>query len=185
MVSILLRQSQKIKKIKWDIDFSDFLIKGRSSKGNIVTKHTINKIDLKTKGVSTLKPRKIWFDETVQRLNVDSRGELLGEFKSDDKLLIILQNGVLKTVKPDVNMHFPEHMVSLEKWIPEKPISAIYFNGAKDRYFIKRFTAGSQNTDQKFIPDGSKVQLEMISTCLLYTSPSPRDATLSRMPSSA
>ena len=70
----------------------------------------------------------------------------------------------LKTVKPDVNMHFPEHMVSLEKWTPEKPISAIYFNGAKDRYFIKRFTAGSQNTDQKFIPDGSKVQLEMIST---------------------
>ena len=164
IVNVILRQTGSIKKLKWELDFADLVIKGRASKGNIVSKYSINKIEFKEQGLSTLKPRKIWFDETVQRLNVDSRGELLGEFKSDDKLLIILQNGVLKTVKPDVNMHFPEHMVSLEKWIPEKPISAIYFNGAKDRYFIKSFTAGSQNTDQKFIPDGSKVQLEMIST---------------------
>ena len=164
IVNVILRQTGSIKKLKWELDFADLVIKGRASKGNIVSKYSINKIEFKEQGLSTLKPRKIWYDETVQRLNVDSRGELLGEFKSDDKLLIILQNGVLKTVKPDVNMHFPEHMVSLEKWIPEKPISAIYFNGAKDRYFIKRFTAGSQNTDQKFIPDGSKVQLEMIST---------------------
>ena len=164
IVNVILRQTGSIKKLKWELDFADLVIKGRASKGNIVSKYSINKIEFKEQGLSTLKPRKIWFDETVQRLNVDSRGELLGEFKSDDKLLIILQNGVLKTVKPDVNMHFPEHMVSLEKWIPEKPISAIYFNGTKDRYFIKRFTAGSQNTDQKFIPDGSKVQLEMIST---------------------
>ena len=164
IINVILRQTGSIKKLKWELDFADLVIKGRASKGNIVSKYSINKIEFKEQGLSTLKPRKIWFDETVQRLNVDSRGELLGEFKSDDKLLIILQNGVLKTVKPDVNMHFPEHMVSLEKWIPEKPISAIYFNGAKDRYFIKRFTAGSQNTDQKFIPDGSKVQLEMIST---------------------
>ena len=164
IVNVILRQTGSIKKLKWELDFADLVIKGRASKGNIVSKYSINKIEFKEQGLSTLKPRKIWFDETVQRLNVDSRGELLGEFKSDDKLLIILKNGVLKTVKPDVNMHFPEHMVSLEKWIPEKPISAIYFNGAKDRYFIKRFTAGSQNTDQKFIPDGSKVQLEMIST---------------------
>ena len=154
IVNVILRQTGSIKKLKWELDFADLVIKGRASKGNIVSKYSINKIEFKEQGLSTLKPRKIWFDETVQRLNVDSRGELLGEFKSDDKLLIILQNGVLKTVKPDVNMHFPEHMVSLEKWIPEKPISAIYFNGAKDRYFIKRFTAGPQNTDQKFIPDG-------------------------------
>ena len=164
IVNVILRQTGSIKKLKWELDFADLVIKGRASKGNIVSKYSINKIEFKEQGLSTLKPRKIWFDETVQRLNVDSRGELLGEFKSDDKLLIILQNGVLKTVKPDVNIHFPEHMVSLEKWIPEKPISAIYFNGAKDKYFIKRFIAGSQNTDQKFIPDGSKVQLEMIST---------------------
>jgi topoisomerase-4 subunit A len=113
IVNVILRQTGSIKKLKWELDFADLVIKGRASKGNIVSKYSINKIEFKEQGLSTLKPRKIWFDETVQRLNVDSRGELLGEFKSDDKLLIILQNGVLKTVKPDVNMHFPEHMVSL------------------------------------------------------------------------
>ena len=163
-VNVILRQTGSIKKLKWELDFADLVIKGRGSKGNIVSKYTINKIEFKEQGLSTLKPRKIWFDETVQRLNVDSRGELLGEFKSDDKLLIILQNGILKTIKPDVNMHFPENMVSLEKWIPEKPVSAIYYNGIKERYFVKRFLAGQQNNDQKFIPDGSKIQLEMIST---------------------
>jgi topoisomerase-4 subunit A len=163
-VNVILRQTGSIKKLKWELDFADLVIKGRGSKGNIVSKYTINKIEFKEQGLSTLKPRKIWFDETVQRLNVDSRGELLGEFKSDDKLLIILQNGILKTIKPDVNMHFPENMVSLEKWIPEKPISAIYYNGIKERYFVKRFLAGQQSNNQKFIPDGSKIQLEMIST---------------------
>ena len=163
-VNVILRQTGSIKKLKWELDFADLVIKGRGSKGNIVSKYTINKIEFKEHGLSTLKPRKIWFDETVQRLNVDSRGELLGEFKSDDKLLIILQNGILKTIKPDVNMHFPDNMVSLEKWIPEKPISAVYYNGIKERYFVKRFLAGQQNNEQKFIPDGSKIQLEMIST---------------------
>ena len=163
-VNAILRQTGSIKKLKWELDFADLVIKGRGSKGNIVSKYTINKIEFKEHGLSTLKPRKIWFDETVQRLNVDSRGELLGEFKSDDKLLIIVQNGILKTIKPDVNMHFPDNMVSLEKWIPEKPISAVYFNGIKERYFVKRFLAGQQNNEQKFIPDGSKIQLEMIST---------------------
>ncbi|MBT3523803.1 MAG: DNA gyrase/topoisomerase IV subunit A, partial [Flavobacteriaceae bacterium] len=123
IVNIILRQTGSIKKLKWELDFADLDIKGRSSKGNIVSKYTINKIEFKEKGLSTLKPRKIWFDETIQRLNVDERGELLGEFKSDDCLIIIQQNGSLKTVKPDMNMHFPDDMIALEKWIPEKPIS--------------------------------------------------------------
>ena len=164
IVNIILRQTGSIKKLKWELDFADLDIKGRSSKGNIVSKYSINKIEFKEKGLSTLKPRKIWFDETIQRLNVDERGELLGEFKSDDSLIIIQQNGSLKTVKPDVNMHFPEDMITLEKWIPEKPVSVIYFNGQKDCYFVKRFLAGNQNNDQKFIPDESKIQLELVST---------------------
>ena len=93
IVNIILRQTGSIKKLKWELDFADLDIKGRSSKGNIVSKYTINKIEFKEKGLSTLKPRKIWFDETIQRLNVDERGELLGEFKSDDCLIIIQQNG--------------------------------------------------------------------------------------------
>ena len=163
-VNIILRQSGSIKKLKWELDFADLEIKGRGSKGNIVTKYSVNKIEFKEKGLSTLKPRKIWFDETIQRLNVDSRGELLGEFKGDDSLLIIQQNGSLKTIKPDLNMHFPEDMIILEKWTSDKPISAIYFDGNKERYFVKRFLAGIQKVDQQFIPAGSKIQLEMVSS---------------------
>lgn len=91
VVTVNLRQVGSIKKLKWDLDFADVLIKGRNSKGNLVTKYTVKRIELKERGVSTLKPRKIWFDDTVQRLNVDGRGELLGEFKGDDRLLIIRQ----------------------------------------------------------------------------------------------
>ena len=164
IVNVILRQSSSIKKLKWELDFADLEIKGRGSKGNIVTKYTVNRIEFKEKGLSTLKPRKIWFDETIQRLNVDNRGELLGEFKGDDYLLIVQQKGILKTVKPDLNMHFPEDMIIFEKWITEKPISAIYFDGNKDRYFVKRFLAGNQKVEQQFIPTGSKIQLEMVSS---------------------
>jgi len=164
VVSVVLRQTGSIKKLKWELDFADLEVKGRGVKGNIVTKYNVNKVEFKEKGLSTLKPRKIWFDDTIQRLNVDNRGELLGEFKSDDSLLIIQQNGILKTIKPDLNMHFPEDMIVLEKWIEDKPLSAIYFEGNKDRYFVKRFFAGSQNVDQQFTPLGSKIQLEIISS---------------------
>ena len=92
IVTIILRQSGSIKKLKWDLDFADLSIKGRSVKGNIVSKHTVQKVLFKEKGLSTLKPRKIWFDETVQRINVDGRGELLGEFKADDDLIIFQQS---------------------------------------------------------------------------------------------
>ena len=105
-ITINLRAVGSIKKLKWDIDYSDLAIKGRGSRGNTVTKYTIKKIELKSEGVSTLKPRKIWFDETVQRLNVDDRGELLGEFKGEDRLLIINQKGVVKTIKPELTTHF-------------------------------------------------------------------------------
>ena len=164
VVLVVLRQTGSIKKLKWELDFADLEVKGRGVKGNIVTKYNVNKIEFKEKGLSTLKPRKIWFDDTIQRLNVDDRGELLGEFKSDDSLLIVQQSGVLKTIKPDLNMHFPEDMIVIEKWIIDKPLSVIYYDGIKDRYFVKRFIAGSQNVDQQFIPSGSKIQLEMISS---------------------
>ena len=164
IITIILRQSGSIKKLKWDIDFADLEIKGRASKGNIVTKYSVKKIEFKEKGLSTLKPRKIWFDETVQRINVDSRGELLGEFKGDDFLLVVQQNGTLKITKPDLNMHFPEDMIILEKWERNKPLSAIYYNGVKQRYFVKRFKVSLSKVDQKFIPDKGKIQLELVSS---------------------
>ena len=134
IVTIVLRQSGSIKKLKWDLDFADLSIKGRSVKGNIVSKHTVQKVLFKEQGLSTLKPRKIWFDDTVQRLNVDNRGDLMGEFKPDDDLLIVQHSGKLKIVPPDLNMHFPEDMIILEKADRSKPISVVYFNKKKKKY---------------------------------------------------
>ncbi|MGB0789040.1 MAG: DNA gyrase/topoisomerase IV subunit A, partial [Marinirhabdus sp.] len=106
VVTVFLRHVKNIKKLKFELDFSDITIKGRASKGNIVTKYSVKKVELKEKGLSTLKPRKIWFDSTVQRLNLDGRGELLGEFRSHDRLLTINQRGIVKTVLPEVTMRF-------------------------------------------------------------------------------
>ncbi len=164
VVTILLRQVGSVKKLKWDMDFSEILIKGRSSKGNTVSKYPIKKIDLKEKGISTLRPRKIWFDDTVQRLNTDGRGELLGEFKPNDRLLIINQSGKLKTIIPELTTHFDEDMIVLEKWKPSKPISAIYFDGEKERYYVKRFLVENENKEEIFISEHEKSQLEIVST---------------------
>lgn len=164
VVTVLLRQAGSIKKLKWDLDFADVLIKGRTAKGNLVTKYSVKRIEFKEAGVSTLKPRKIWFDEVVRRLNVDGRGELLGDFKGDDLLLVITQKGHLRTVSPDLSVHFEEDMIVLEKWKPEKPISAIYFDGEKERYFVKRFVVENPNKEETIITDHPKSQLELVST---------------------
>ena len=164
VVTVLLRQVGSIKKLKWDIDFADILIKGRTSKGNLVTKYAVKRIELKEKGVSTLKPRKIWFDETVQRLNVDARGELIGEFRGEDRILVISQSGIVKTIVPDITTHFSDDMIVLEKWVPNKPISAIYFDGAKEKYFVKRFLIENEKKEEVFISSHASSALEIVST---------------------
>ncbi|WP_119789842.1 DNA gyrase/topoisomerase IV subunit A [Flavobacterium anhuiense] len=164
VVTILLRQVGTIKKLKFDIDFAKLAIKGRGSKGNLVTKYPIKKIELKEKGISTLLPRKVWFDDTVKRLNVDARGELLGEFKPTDKILVISQSGKLKVIIPELSTHFDEDMIVLEKWNPKKPISAIYYDGEKERYFLKRFLVENEGKEESFITDHPNSQLEIVST---------------------
>jgi len=119
-----------------------------------VTKYTIKKIELKEKGVSTLKPRKIWFDETIRRLNIEERGLLLGAFKGDDKLLVVTQHGTLKAVAPELSLHFNESVIHLQKWIPQKPITAVYFDTEKERYFLKRFLLESLEKEDNFIKEG-------------------------------
>lgn len=164
VVTVLLRQAGSIKKLKWDIDFADVLIKGRASKGNVVTKYPVKRVELKEKGVSTLKPRKIWFDDVVRRLNVDGRGDLLGEFRGDDLLLVVTQKGVAKTLIPDLSAHFDEDMILLEKWNPHKPLSAVYFEGEKEKYYIKRFVIENEGKGESFISEHPKSVLELIST---------------------
>ena len=164
IVTVMLRQSGSIKKLKWDLDFADLDIKSRGVRGNTVTKYAVKRIELKEEGVSTLKPRKIWFDDTVGRLNVDERGDLLGAFRGDDRLLIATQSGIIKTVIPDLNMHFPEDMIILEQWEPEKPISVVYYDGVKERYFGKRFLIEAPDREEVYVKEGNKINLELIST---------------------
>jgi topoisomerase-4 subunit A len=164
VVTIMLRQSGSIKKLKWDLDFSDVLIKGRSSKGNLVTKYAIKRVELKEKGVSTLKPRKIWFDDVVNRLNVDGRGELLGEFKGDDLLLVVDQKGIVKTIPPDLLTRFSDDMIVLEKWNPDKPISVVHYVGDKERFYLKRFLIENPNKEEVVIDEDPKSYLELVST---------------------
>lgn len=164
VVQIQLRAKAKLKKLKFDTDFAEMAIKGRGAKGNILTKHLVSKIKLKEEGSSTLSARKIWFDDTVQRINTDDRGELLGQFKPDDQILTITQSGYYKLCSTNVTTRFEEDLIAIEKWIPEKPVTAIYFDGEKEDFYVKRFLV--EDTDKKvlFISDHEKSYLELAST---------------------
>ena len=165
IVTVHLRQTGSIKKLKWDLDFADVSIKSRGVKGNLVTKYAVKRIELKEKGLSTLKPRKIWFDDTVQRLNADERGELLGEFTSEDRLLIIRQDGSIKTAIPELTMRFDDDMIMPpEKWNPKKPITAVYWEGEKELFYVKRFLIDNPDKVERIITDHPKSYLEIVFT---------------------
>lgn len=151
-VTVLLKPNPRIRKNKMDIDFSELAIKGRDSKGNLVTKYSVKKVDLKEEGISTLAPRRIWFDDTVRRLNADGRGTLLGNFKGDDKILTINSNGEAKLVSFDLGNRFDDEYLILEKWRPHQPVTCIYYDGEKDMYFIKRFLLENNTNPQNFMP---------------------------------
>lgn len=151
-VSVLLKPNPRIRKNRMDIDFSELAIKGRDSKGNLVTKYAIKKVEMKEEGVSTLAPRKIWFDETVRRLNADGRGTLLGNFKGDDKILVINTQGEARLTTFDLSNRFDDEYLVLEKWKPDQAVTCIYFDGDKGIYFIKRFLLENNTNVQGFMP---------------------------------
>tara|TARA_B100000902_G_scaffold48580_1_gene55582 strand:- start:15538 stop:18189 length:2652 start_codon:yes stop_codon:yes gene_type:complete len=165
LVSVYLRSLGKLKKLKFDADFSKISIKGRSSGGNILTKNSIKKIEFKSEGFSTLEARKIWFDSTINRLNVDNRGLLLGDFQSEDKLLTINKKGEIQITSTDLSTHFDDSIIIIEKLIHKKPISAIYYNGDKQSYFIKRFITNEiSNGKFSFIGMHKNSELLLVST---------------------
>src|SRR5699024_9332554 len=138
VVTVLLRQQGKKRKLKFDVDFDDLAIRSRGVKGNLVSKHPVKRIELKEEGISTLKPRKIWFDETVQRLNMDGRGEFLGEFKGKDHLLLVTQEGVVKTIVPELTLQLDDDdYLVLAKWLPERPLTVIDRQGERRRSHLK------------------------------------------------
>ncbi|WP_259071455.1 DNA gyrase/topoisomerase IV subunit A [Mucilaginibacter sp. X4EP1] len=140
VVNIQLKPQSKLKKLQFDEDFAALAIKGRNSIGNIITKYPVKKIALKSKGKSTLSGRKIWYDDTLKRLNADGRGKYLGEFDGDDKILTVLSNGVYELTTFDLNNHFDDKMMVIEKYKPEKVYSVIHFEGKSKNYLVKRFT---------------------------------------------
>ena len=157
VVTVYLRQTGSLRKTKFDIDFKDLAIKGRGVRGNLVTKLPVKTIKLKEAGVSTLKPRKIWFDEVVQRLNTEERGKYLGEFSGNDKLVMILKDGRISKFTPDLEKHFPDNMILLEKYEQGKPVTAAYYDKDKDRYFIKRFLIDDLKREEAFIPGNAQL----------------------------
>ena len=139
VVNIQLKPHSKLKKLQFDQHFAEIAIKGRSSMGNQVTKYPVKKILLKSKGVSTLAGRKIWFDDILKRLNADSRGRYLGEFDGEDKILTVLSNGTYELTSFDLNNHFDDKMMLIEKYDAEKVFAVVHYDGKSKNYLVKRF----------------------------------------------
>lgn len=165
IVTVMLRPRPHIKRLRFDIDFGALLIKGRSAAGNRVTKEIVQKIVQKEVGGSTLAARKIWYDEIVGRLNDDGRGKFLGQFKGNDKILTLYKSGEYRLSGFDLATHFDEDMVHIEKWHPDRPISAVYYDAEKDLHFVKRFLC-EVTMDKKvlFISESEGSHLDLAST---------------------
>ena len=164
VVKIFLKQKPKLKKLVFDFEFGELAIKGRSSQGNILSKYAVRKIIQEEKGLSTLGARSIWYDDTVKRLNADQRGLLLGEFKDDDKILTVMRSGHYRIMNFDLSNHFEEDMLLIEKFKPDKPLSAVYYNAEKSTYFLKRFLVEVTDKKTDFIGEESGSILVAVSS---------------------
>jgi len=163
VITVILRAIAKLKKLKFDFDFAEQAIKGRAAKGNILSKYVVNRIDIKEHGISTLSARKVWFDDSIKRLNYEERGQYLGAFNGEDKILTVMQSGHYRMTSIDVSTKFDDDMIIIEKWNPNKPISAIYFDPDKEQYFVKRFLAEDSEKLVQFISETEGSRLEWVS----------------------
>lgn len=164
IVHITLKPDDRIKKLTFDINFADLAIKGRVSKGNIVTRNTIYRINLKSHGVSTLGGRKVWFDTAVRRLNYDERGRLLGEFSGADRVLVILQNGEYYTTDTDINNHYEDNIAFIGKYDSDTVWTTVYSSRDTDnRIYIKRFQLEVSAKRQNFMSDQGDGQMFLLS----------------------
>lgn len=165
LVTVHLRPRPHLKRVRFDVDFGDMLIKSRTAAGNRVTKELVSKVTQKEVLGSTLGARKIWFDEVVKRLNDEGRGKFLGEFKGTDKILTLYQSGQYRLSSFDLSTHFEDDMIHIEKWHPERPITTVYFDPEKDMHLVKRFLC--EITSDKlvsFLPEIEGVRMDVVST---------------------
>lgn len=165
VVTIVLRARPHLKRLKFDVDLGDLLIKGRGAGGNRVTKEIVSKILQKEVGGSTLAARKIWYDTVVGRLNDDNRGKFLGNFKGEDKILTLYKSGEYRLTNFDLSTHFDDDLVHIEKWHPERPLSVVYYDAEKDMHYCKRFLC-EVTSDKKvsFISESEGSYMDVVST---------------------
>ncbi len=165
VITVLLRPRPHLKRLRFDVDLGELLIKGRNSAGNRVTKEIIQKIVQKEVGGSTLAARKIWYDGIVGRLNDEGRGKFLGSFKGDDRILTLYRNGEYRLSSFDLATHFDEDMVHIEKWIQDRPISTVYFDAEKELHYVKRFICEVLSDKRvSFISESTGSYMDIVST---------------------
>lgn len=163
-VRIYLRPRPKLKKTQFEYDFSTLAIKGKASRGNLVSKNPIARIQLKSKGVSTIGGKDIWYDADIQKLNDEQRGQYLGEFGPEDKVLAIFKDGSFYTTSFDVSNRYQGEVIKIEKFDPNKTYTALYYDGTAKAFYVKRFSfVLSDNTPLSFIAPGAKSYLVALS----------------------
>ena len=163
IIKVTLDPNPKLKKIFIDKDFSEVLIKGRASKGNLLTKNSVHRIGLKSHGHSTLGGRKVWYDPDVNRLNYDEHGRLLGEFFDDDQILVVLQNGDFYLTNFDVNNHYEENILRIEKFEADKVWSAVLWDADNQGYpYVKRFLMEATKRKQNFLGENQLSKLILL-----------------------
>lgn len=159
IVKVTLKPKLRLKNLSFDVDFSKLAIKGRAAQGNLVTKNDVARFSLKERGHSTLGGRKVWFDFDVMRLNYDGRGEFLGEFLGEDRILVVTESGEFYTTGFEVTNHYDEKIVRLEKFRPKQEWTAV-LNDAEQGYpYIKRFTFEDCPRKQRFVGDDARSTL--------------------------
>ena len=165
VVTVVLRARPHLKRLKWDVDLGDLLIKGRGAAGNRVTKEIVSKIVQKEVGGSTLAARKIWYDDVVGRLNDDKRGKFLGEFKGEEKILTLYKSGHYRLSNFDLSTHFDDDMVHIEKWHPDRALTTVYYDAEKEMHYGKRFLC-EVTSDKKvpFITESEGSYMDLVST---------------------
>ena len=165
VVKVALRPNPRIKKLILERDFSEISIKGRQSMGNLLTRLEVHKISLKHKGGSTLGGRKVWFDYDVLRLNYDGRGEYLGEFQSEDCILVVHKNGDFYTTDFDLNNHYDSDIMILEKYDPDKVWTAVLYDADQQNYpYLKRFCFEQSSKRQNFLGENKQNELLLLTS---------------------
>lgn len=160
---VTLKDKPRLKKLQFDVDFADIAIKGKGSLGNMVTKNEVHRISLKEKGVSTLGGREVWFDPDVLRLNYDGRGESLGEFNSNDRILVVLKSGEYYTSTFDAGNHYEDNILRIEKYREGLVWTAVLYDAEQGYPYVKRFVFEPTAKKQSFIGENPESKLYLLS----------------------